>query len=1611
MANTPFWVIGIGASAGGLEALSDFLAQVPAQTPAVFLIAQHLAPHAKSMLVELLARHSHLPVHAAQTRMPLNSAGVYIAPPNFDIEIEQGQLNLIKAGEETRPKPSIDRLFISLAREYGNRSVGIILSGTGSDGAEGLRAIKNAGGTTIVQDKGSAKYDGMPNAALETGKVDAILPPGEIARRLPDLLAAAEDQSEVIESEAGPRLEDIVSLIRHETGTDFSRYKMTTLRRRLARRMALLGIADVGSYYDQLKDSKDELKQLAQELLVSVTSFFRDPDAWESLEEIVRKLIDDKPQGEEIRVWSAGCATGEEPYTLAMMICDHVTRAGRSNPIKVFATDLDFEAISYARTGVYPEADMQAIPKEYLQRYTERRAQGFEIRKNIREMVVFARQDLIQNPPFVKLDLVSCRNVLIYFQADLQKKIFEIFHYALAPGRYLFLGKSENVSSTDLFEVLDKKTKLFVRREVAQRVIPPNVRANTPTLDISAHRRRSNPLPSLMESAQLQLLRQHGISGAVVNDQGQIQTILGEVQPYLKLQAGLSEFRLQNMLPQSAAVEMNVLLHKVASTRTVQKSRLIRFDQAFDTGGSAGFHILVSPLDTREEANALSPSLFLVSFEKLSPAVETVVTAVDPSSEYATRVSELEQEVAVTREHLQTVIEELGVSNEELQSVNEELSSTNEELQASNEELETTNEELQSTNEELTTLNEELNIKSSELRSSNVALENVQNSFNSPLLVVDNELRLTRYNAVTNELFDVTSSDIGRPVTRVSCRCEIPNFEQTLREVVRTGEVREQTVQAFRSFYQMRTMPCRDDVGRIVGATIVFFNSTDLVQTENKWRQSENRIRSIIDGANALIFLKDAMGRYLTANQAFSSQFGLEEKDILGKTDREIFGDVLANQLRGIDLEALLRRQKIERQETFPVKGQTRTFFTSRFPLYEQDGNAFAVGTVAFDITDKVVAEERLRTSENLYRTIVQDQSVLIARLLPDGQITFGNDAFVQYFDGIYDPAVPKSFEDLTDLADRVRIRKDFDRLLKGNSPSVVEHRVIRQGAGRSWVRWIAKAVTGENDARELQMVGFDVTEYRAQIDQMVQRDVLFSHIFNYTADFLSVFRVNRTGDIVLESFNRSTDRGGGISYAQYLGRNIKELLDARTADVILAKYQECVKTRRPQSFDEELSLPGGIQFLTTTIIPVVNEDGQVERVVALSRDISRFKRTELELTRARDAAEVASQAKSDFLASMSHELRTPLNVVLGMAQLLEDAKLSTDERRQLESIQRSGKVLLNLIEDVLDISKIEAGKIKLEFAPFDFGEFIAESIEPFGIQTTQKKIALVTKNELPPGAKFIGDVHRVRQILVNLVANAIKFTDQGSVTVHVSARAGAAENRRLLRFEIRDTGIGIPEEFHNRIFQKFSQVETGLARRYGGTGLGLVICKRLVTLMQGNIGFESEWGKGSTFWFEIPLVITTGLEKTRTPAHSDAPRASSDLQARILAVDDSADGQVVLRLFLKRMGHDADFADSGQMALEKLRESHFDLVLMDIQMPGMDGYQTTAEIRKMTNVSADLPVVALTANAMVGDSERCFDAGMNDYLTKPIEFDKLRNLIEKWVLASRAARTEAEGT
>ncbi len=850
-------IIGVGASAGGLEALQEFLGNLMLKAirqQIAIVIAQHLSPSYKSMLVQLLSRSTNLEVIEVFNGIKVQHSRVYITPPDSEISIKNNTLYLRKPSIAAGPKPSVDVFFNSLAQDKKENAIGVILSGTGSDGSHGIKAIKSAGGFTIAQEPQTAKYDGMPLAAIHTERVDLVLSPDKMGEEIKEFISNPRVAiSDRVDSQNSSSMNKLFNLLSKRTETDFSNYKASTICRRLEKRLAKLKINNIDQYLKYVDSNPRELDQLFQTILIGVTQFFRDLEAFNELEKYIRKILDGKTVKDPIRVWVSGCATGEEAYSIAILFSNLLgKRAGEYN-IQIFATDIDEKAISFARRGLYSKEAFTELPRVVVERhFTKRSNDQYEVNKSIKQLVLFSKHDVTVNPPFLKLDLISCRNLLIYFNLSLQKHVIPVFHYSLNIDGILFLGKSETVGQfADLFTTLDGKYKMFKRKggvsihSMRFSSFKPQRQGNT---GIAGRPVESTRL-TINEMVKETFYNTFEHPYVVINDTLDIQEVYGDVRLYLSLQEGTMNSNLLKFVHKDLQIELRSLVSRAVNDRAMVKGKIkkIKF-----YGIMHYVKIIIKPLLYSKPDS----ELFLVVFEKIDFDSGFPQQADTDEAKDNPLIAELENELQATKEHLQTYVEELETSNEELQALNEELQSANEELQSTNEELETSNEELQSTNEEL-------QIAYSELRSTNEALEEKENSIlrmeanNNALLsnthqisaLIGNDLKIQSYNPNFREFIaDISGKKINPedPLIHIYNENQTREFLVDIKNVL-DGKVVEKElcieVGNQTKWYKCYYAPVKNKKGSIQGAVL---NMQDVTAEHNQLAEI-NAIKNQLD--------------------------------------------------------------------------------------------------------------------------------------------------------------------------------------------------------------------------------------------------------------------------------------------------------------------------------------------------------------------------------------------------------------------------------------------------------------------------------------------------------------------------------------------------------------------------------------------------------------------------------------------------------------------------------------------------------------------------------------------------------------------------------------------
>jgi two-component system, chemotaxis family, CheB/CheR fusion protein len=882
---TKFPIVCIGASAGGLEALEQFLSNVSENSGLAYVVIQHLDPTQKGMLPELLQRVTAMKVVQVKDRMPIMQNCVYVIPPNTSMSILKGVLHLFLPIETRGLRLPIDFFMRSLADDQLENSIGVILSGMGSDGSIGLRAIKGKGGLVLVQDPTSAKYDSMPRSAIDSVVVDIVGPANLLPSKLEEFFKHIPIVKSNLETEINKdksSLEKIIILLRTYTGNDFSLYKKNTVYRRIERRMAVHKIERITSYVHFLQENPKEATILFKELMIGVTNFFRDAPVWEKLKEtIFPNILSTMQEGSVLRAWVPGCSTGEEAYTLAMIFKEALekNKPQEGFSLQIFATDLDNEAIETARRALFPLNIVSDVSPARLTRFFNKTEEGYRVNAEIREMVVFANHNIIMHPPFTKIDIISCRNLLIYMDTELQKKIFGLFYYSINPDGYIILGSAETLGTQSaLFTTVDSKLKIF------KRAVPTTIpelfdfpsafsKVKSPGTEKLTPAKVSQNIQTLTD----QFLIQHfSPAGVLVNESGDIIYISGHTGKYLEPAVGKANMNIFAMLREGLRNEFPNAFRKAVLKK---EQVLLQHLKVGTNGSSQTVNITIQWIDKPEPLNGYVIVLFIDTPD--FPEVDRRTKKGKETLE-SIRQQELETELQNTREEMQSTLEEMQTSQEELKSTNEELQSTNEELQSTNEELTTSKEEMQSLNEELQTVNSELQSKVEDFSRVNNDMKNLLNSTDIATLFLDKELNIRRYTNQATKIFKLIKGDIGRPFTDLVSQLQYPELADDSMEVLRTLVfIQKQIPARDNKWFSIRIMPYRTFDDRIDGLVITFINLSDLKQVELKLHETEQMNRSLLISSSGSIIKLSTDGKIQEFNPEAEKFFGKHRKDTL----------------------------------------------------------------------------------------------------------------------------------------------------------------------------------------------------------------------------------------------------------------------------------------------------------------------------------------------------------------------------------------------------------------------------------------------------------------------------------------------------------------------------------------------------------------------------------------------------------------------------------------------------------------------------------------------------------------------------------------------------------
>lgn len=965
-----FPIVGIGASAGGLTAFTELLQALPDTPEMAFVILSHLDPQHSSILDTLLMKQTKMPVHVATHGVAVEQGHVYVVPPNKTVTLSKGVLRT-RAREAVRGHPAvIDDFLASLAQDQRANARGVVLSGIGSDGTEGLKQIRMEGGVTFAQDPRTAQFDKMPASAIAAGVVDFVLSPAQIANRLVGLIhmpaeaAVAEKEAEAPDAAYG----DILAVLLKETGMDFREYRSTTLRRRIARRMALKHFQTLASYARHVQQNADEARNLYADFLIHVSGFFRDTDAFHALEQHVIRSITSRRTTEPIRVWVPGCSSGEEVYSIGMLLLENLGARAAHRRIQLFGTDISASEIDAARAGRYaPQVVAQVGPRR-LKRFFTEVSGWYQVNRELRDLCVFACQDVGNDPPFSKLDLISCRNILMYFTRPLQARVVRTFHYVLKPGGHLFMGRSESVASqANLFAVVDRKHRIYKRREVITSAPPRHeVRPGTTLAARMAPQPPPGPGrgPGLGLELDRTLLDRYAPPGLFVDEELQILAFHGDMGEYVKPVAGQANLHLSRMVPPAVALDIRTAIREARKTRRAA-SRAATL--TFGDGERRAVNLVVIPVPQKGERG---PG-YLVLFERRTHAAELPVPA---KARDRNQVTQIKRELQAAHEQLQTVIEEKDQTEQELRTAHEEVLSSNEELQSSNEELETGKEELQSANEELTTVNEEVQKRNEELDRLTGELTGLIAGIDIPIVNLDHRLRVLRFNPSAGAVFNLIPSDVGRSFEHIRLPMAVPEFDTMLASVLQKGTVAEHEVQDRAGrWHSLRVRPHRSTGGRVGGLLITL---VDIDATKR-------RAAAVVETIREPLLVLDSKLRVLSTNPAFLALFRMTARDVEG---RQLF-ELGHGQWDFPELRKLLSNQRrfegLRLDHVFPGIGR-KVLLVNGQQVYEEGRETPTTLLVFMDMTELEATAGELRGLTARLRESQEQQDRRVSRELHD---------------------------------------------------------------------------------------------------------------------------------------------------------------------------------------------------------------------------------------------------------------------------------------------------------------------------------------------------------------------------------------------------------------------------------------------------------------------------------------------------------------------------------------------------------------------------------------------------------------------------------------------------
>ncbi len=1493
-----FLVAGIGASAGGIQALQEFFTHTPENSGMAYVVILHLSPDHDSRLAEVLQHTTSLPVTQVAERVKIVPNHIYVVPPDQHLIIEDDALSASQNILQEERRAPVDIFFRSLADNLGPRAISVVLSGTGANGSMGVKRIKERGGACFVQNPREAEFNEMPRNAIATEMVDGVLPVAEIPAKLISYKVSMGTVEIVEETINRPEvqqqaLREIFTQLRLRTGHDFSNYKRPTLLRRIERRINIFGLPDLPAYARYLMEHPDEPAALLKDLLISVTNFFRDRKPFAIIEhEVLPLIFRTKTKADRVRIWVAGCATGEEAYSIAMLCAELSTGTLDVPKVQIFATDINESAIAQAREGLYTMSDTADVSPERLRRFFNKEGDNYRIRREIRETIMFANHNFLRDPPFSHLDVVACRNALIYLNQVAQERVVETFHFALNPGGFLFLGTSESVdSANDLYTGYNRENHIFQSRQAGLRAYP--VPESTPAMfsdqfkkDISSQENENRILERIsFGDLHQQLLEEYAPPSLVVNEEFDVVHVTERAGKYLQVSGGELSQNLLKLVKPELRLELRSALYQALQRQSAVEAHGLTV--MIDNKPEA-INLLVRPVLRTDKA---SRGFILVLFE---PAREEIQQKILVSSDEPV-AKQLEEEIIRLKTQLRSSSEQHDFQAEEMKAANEELQAMNEELRSAAEELETSKEELQSINEELRTVNQELKVKIEETAIYSNNLQNLINSTDIGTIFLDRSYRVVLYTPATSSIFNLIATDYGRPLSDITSRLENVDVMKDAETVLETLTVVEREVRTRQNrIYVMRTKPYRTDEDRIRGVVITFVDITKRKRDEELLRQAADfsdyrmALNEELQALGKADKIKAAASRLLAeklkADQVYIAELepdglhtvvssgyfqtgtgaDLSGRYAVSELSRPLYREAFAGR-RGVapDAQAIQDASEAEKVEfsrlsvgafiTQPVMRANRlaavVWVSSAAPRNWNDEEITYVTETAertWSAVERARTKEALRLSEARLR-ITMESVVDYAIISTDSKgLIIGWNKGAERIFGYHPEEVTGRPVSLIYLPEDVEAGIPEKELAtareKGRAADDRWH--LRKDGTRFYMSGVLTPIS-DPELTGYVKVATDMTER-----QQAQEDLMMLE---------ERYRIAlQSAEMAAWDWNILQNTVVWNDQHYYLLGSLPDGKEKKASDFLLSVH-ELDRERVTAALEEALIRTGvykaefrirradngEVRWMSGYGRAVTEQEKVVTRMVGVMYDITTRKQLE--------------QQREDFIGIASHELKTPVTSIKAYTELLQDhfeEEADAVYSSLITKLDTQVDRLINLVHTLLDTTRITNGQLLLHPQAFSLNNMITERVEDLQRLTEKHRLVFMPEEDITVTA----DEERIRQVFTNLLSNAIKYSlNGGEITVAWTAVKEGVE------ISVRDRGIGIPAAMQQKVFDRFFRVEDKLGETLPGIGLGLFITATIIRQHKGNIWLESREGEGTTVYFVIPIYFLNERDETDT--------------------------------------------------------------------------------------------------------------------------------------------------